>query len=43
MDGRGSVASVSDKSENGLLEARMVWLMDECEGDDGADEDWRWQ
>jgi hypothetical protein len=43
VDGRGSVVSVSDRSENGLGEARMVWLMDECEGEDGAEEDGRWQ
>ena len=32
VNGRGWVVSVSDRSENGLGEARMLWLMDECEG-----------
>ena len=34
---------MSDKRENGLVEARMVWLTDECEGEDGAEENGRWQ
>ena len=42
VDGRRSAMSMSDRSENGLGEERM-WVMDECEGEDGAEEDWRWQ
>lgn len=43
VDGRVPVVSVSDKSKKGLVEGRIVWLIDECEGEDGADEDCRWQ